>query len=414
MSHLSFDEQCSIQQGLSEGKVPLKIAKELGRSASTITREIKKNSEGHMPSLKGIGPSHCVHFKECHIRLIGYNSCKPESCETFEMTICPKLKRSPFVCNPCKKKGSCHSFKCIYKAKEAQMKYETQLKDARAGINATPEEIEKIDAILSPLITEHNLPLPHILSSHPEICLNIKTIYSYIDRGVFSAKNIDLQRKVRYKPRHTHHEVKVDRKFREGRTYEDFIKYSESHSLMNIVEMDTVEGKKGEPVILTLHFREGNFMIMHLLPQKTASCVCHALDDIERAIGVHTFSRMFAIILTDNGAEFSNPNKMERPLDKKVTKRTNIFYCDPRHSEQKGKIEKNHEYIRYILPKGTSFLHLNSTDVRYYNNNINNVLRPSLNFKSPYQIAEFVWGQETMIALNMEYIKPDDVFLVDY
>lgn len=31
------------------------------------------------------------------------------------------------------------------------------------------------------------------------------------------------------------------------------------------------------------------------------------------------------------------------------------YYCEPKHSEQKGELEKNHEYIRYIIPKGTSF-----------------------------------------------------------
>jgi len=35
--------------------------------------------------------------------------------------------------------------------------------------------------------------------------------------------------------------------------------------------------------------------------------------------------------------------------------RTNIYYCNPYSSWQKGILEKNHEYVRYVLPKGRSF-----------------------------------------------------------
>ena len=32
-------------------------------------------------------------------------------------------------------------------------------------------------------------------------------------------------------------------------------------------------------------------------------------------------------------------------------------------SYQKGKVEKNHEFIRYVLPKGTSFDNLTQDDI---------------------------------------------------
>ena len=40
------------------------------------------------------------------------------------------------------------------------------------------------------------------------------------------------------------------------------------------------------------------------------------------------------------------------------SKSTTIFYCDPYCFWQKGACEKNHEYIRYIRPKGSSFADL--------------------------------------------------------
>lgn len=61
----------------------------------------------------------------------------------------------------------------------------------------------------------------------------------------------------------------------------------------------------------------------------------------------------FPVILTDNGSEFKNPEGLE--LDDYRNKNTKIFYCNPMPSYQKLHVEKNNEYIIYIIPKGKSF-----------------------------------------------------------
>ena len=61
----------------------------------------------------------------------------------------------------------------------------------------------------------------------------------------------------------------------------------------------------------------------------------------------------FSVILTDNGASFKNPSVFERKNGQ--NSHTLIFYCDPMASWQKGRLEKDHEFIRYVLPKGTTF-----------------------------------------------------------
>ena len=66
--------------------------------------------------------------------------------------------------------------------------------------------------------------------------------------------------------------------------------------------------------------------------------------------------KTFPVILTDNGTEFEDPLSLD--FDNEDIGRTSIFYCNPRASYQKGMIEKNHEFIRYVLPKGTSFNNL--------------------------------------------------------
>lgn len=64
------------------------------------------------------------------------------------------------------------------------------------------------------------------------------------------------------------------------------------------------------------------------------------------------YKKLFEVILTDNGSEFFYPVSIEKDNEEVVSY---VFYCDPGASWQKGVIEKNHEYIRYILPKKRSF-----------------------------------------------------------
>ena len=65
------------------------------------------------------------------------------------------------------------------------------------------------------------------------------------------------------------------------------------------------------------------------------------------------FEKNFPIILTDNGTEFGAPLSLEFNFEE--IGRTRIFYCNFHASYQKGMLEKKHEFIRNVLPKGTRF-----------------------------------------------------------
>lgn len=77
-----------------------------------------------------------------------------------------------------------------------------------------------------------------------------KTIYKYIDIGALTIKNIDLPRKVWYRPRKKYQMgYKVDKKCLENWRYDDYIKFLEKHKDISIVEMDVVEDEKGGKVV---------------------------------------------------------------------------------------------------------------------------------------------------------------------
>lgn len=170
-----------------------------------------------------------------------------------------------------------------------------------------------------------------------------------------------------------------------------------------------MEGRKGGKVLQTLFWRQEKLMLAYLLDSKEMAHTVETLDRLEQALGKETFRTMFPVILTDNGAEFSDPERFEYSRD--GSRRTTLFYCQPRRSEQKGGLEKNHEYIRYVLPKGTSFDGLTQEKVSLMMSHINSTARPALKGQSPMQLALRSFGQDAVDRLGLVLIPPDEVSL---
>ena len=78
---------------------------------------------------------------------------------------------------------------------------------------------------------------------------------------------------------------------------------------------------------------------------------------------------------------------------------------------QKGQIEKNHELIRYVLPKGTSFDGLTQADVQLLACHINSYTRKKLNDKSPTESFSFLYGDELLHTLGIELVPPHTINL---
>ena len=89
----------------------------------------------------------------------------------------------------------------------------------------------------------------------------------------------------------------------------------------------------------------------------------------------------------------------------------NVFYTDPYSSWQKGGIERNHEFIRYIIPKGISFDNLTKKNVNDMMNNINNVQRKSLNYLTPYLIFLKEHGKDITNKFHLQNIPKDEIDL---
>lgn len=423
--HLGLHERIVIESCLNSGNSFKEIAANIGKDPSTVSKEVKRNRITQAPNSFNAGSNCCAKAGTCSKTNICKSqracnslckSCKRFECSAictdFELMACPVTTRAPYVCNSCSKRKQCRRYiKYYYDAGRAQTRYAGTLKDSREGINISEDELAVLDALLSPLL-RRGQTLNHIYSNHKEeIPCSKKTLYEYINQGLLSVINLDLPRKVRYKKRRKHQlENAKDQFYRTNRKYEDFLKHLALNPDVSVVEMDTVEGLKSEnKVLLTLLFRSCNLMLIYLLENKTQAEVRKVFDSLESALGYDVFSKLFPVIVTDNGSEFKDPETLETSPDGR--KRTQVFYCESNASWQKGKIEKNHEFIRYVLPKGSSFENLTSEKVFLLRDHINCLSRDSLNKNSPRDLAELLIPNSAIETMGLRRIHVDDVVL---
>lgn len=420
--HLTLSDRMVIETQLSNSTSFKAIASALDKDPSTISKEVRS----HL-SVERIGGfrkkyNACTKRNVC---LVGglcfpcnagrnYRFCRScgmcsRFCPDFEAYSCPKLDKPLYVCNGCKTRPHCTLEKHFYRAKQADKEYRSKLTESRKGFTFSEEELQHFDRIVSPLIRQGQ-SLHHICVTNTDsLMISERSLYRIIDAGLISAKNLDLPRKVRFKSRKKKKTFKVDRKCREGRTFEDFKKFMEEHPNYPVVQMDSVEGKKGGKVLLTIHFVKAEFMLAFLRDYNDSRSVTDVFKKLYDLLGSERFRHLFPLILTDNGSEFSNPLAIEK--DPSGKKRTAVYYCDPQASWQKGSIERNHEFIRYFLPKGTSFDHLCQEDISLMMHHINSYCRESLSNKCPHEMFAFFFGAETLHLLGCRRIPSKEVTL---
>lgn len=427
--HLTLDDRIGIQKGLKEGMSFVEIAASIGKDPSTISKEIrghlteKETGTRSRPFNPCAGRKICTAQRkvcaECQLSLYdwhnrdGYCSlcgrCN-DSCPDFIEETCKTLSKPPYVCNGCSKMRSCTLRKQVYDAKEAQRAYEEKRRDSRIGVDLTPEELKRLDDIITPLIQQGQSIHQICANNADEIMCDERSIYNYVDAGILSVGNIDLPRKVRYRKRRKRKTVHIDKLCHIGRTYEDFRKFMETHPDLNVVEMDSVEGTKDSlKVLLTLFFRNSSLMLAILREANTARSVTDIFNTLYDTLGGELFRKLFPVILTDRGSEFTDPAAIE--FDRDGNRRTFVFYCDPQRSSQKGSIEVTHEFIRRILPKGTSFKALSQDKVDRMMSHINSYSRKKLNDRSAYQMFSFFYGRDTLDALHIQDIDANEITL---
>ena len=422
--HMDLEARTTIQNELEKGTSFKEIGTILGKDCTTISKEIRKHICREKTGAMGKAFNDCLLNvkRECSLRCVCSKcsslpgrlcwSCGKctGSCISYVQYSCPRLKKPPYVCNACKDRTRCALEKSFYRAVYAQKKSDALRSEARSGFAISEQERAHLDQIISPLLYKGQ-SLHHIAIHHEdETMVSERTLYTYVNNGLFSARNIDMPRTVRMRPRKGKKKtVKVDKACRIGRSYEDFLKFTEQNPLLPVRQLDSVEGIKGGAVLLTVHFVQQELQLAFLRPSNDSQSVIDIFERLYLELGPDVFMEIFPVLLADNGSEFSNPKAIE--FDRQGSPRTRMYYCDPNAPYQKGSCENNHEMIRRCIPKGTDIGQYTQKQIDLVMSHINSYARPNLGNKSPYDVFAFQYGEKILETFGLKKIPADEIIL---
>ena len=422
--HLNLESRIIIETKLNEGESFKAIGRLLNKDCTTISKEVKNHISFEKSGAYGKAFNDCLlaFQHECFAQRVCQEctsrknrfcwSCGKcsSSCILYEKYVCPKLFKSPYVCNGCPQRNKCSLEKRLYKASYAQKEYELVRKESRSGFALSESELRQIDDIVSPLLIKGQ-SLHHIAVHHAdELMKSERTLYAYINSGLFTARNMDMPRTVRMRPRkNVSKNLKVDKACRLGRDFSCFQAYMQEHPDLSIRQIDSVEGSKGSAVLLTIHFVEQGLQLAFLRQHNDSQSVIDIFNRLYLEMRPDIFIELFPVLLADNGSEFSNPAAIESDIQ--GNPRTKMFYCDPSAPYQKGSCENNHEMIRRIIPKGEDIGQYTQEQIDLMMSHINSYARKRLGNKSPYEIFEFQYGKELLDIFHLQKIPADEIIL---
>ena len=320
--HLTFEERCKIEELLNKRMRKYQIAQEIGKTQSTISREINRHKQFYIHSNYSTNYYSCVYFKDC-------KKCD-HKCKFFKPIICKDRDKFYGACNNCEKVKNCKLDKYFYRAAIAEKNYRFNLSESRKGINQDENDLYNLAHLICPLIRQGQ-SIYVILENHPEINLTAKTLYNYIDTGYFKdfgVTNLTLKRTVkRKKKKSSNTKLKKRREPADytGRTYADYLQYKLDNPDKSTTEMDTLYNHQTGPYIQTFIFENTGFMIGILHNEKTSDSMSKALDTIQDNLSTEEYEKLFSLLLTDRGTEFAKPIQFEVNTDTGEVK-GKIFY----------------------------------------------------------------------------------------
>jgi len=279
------------------------------------------------------------------------------------------------------------SFREEYCADAAQRLYDENAKNKGPGLKIGRDH--KLAKHIEKKIIKHKYSPDAVIGEIKvkelkfETSICTKTLYNYIDKGVFAnITNKDLPVKKNGK-KGTYRRVKIAHKNLKGTSIEERPAEVEKREEYGHWEMDCVEGKKNKSkaALLVLSERKRREQIIYKMWDMTQESVIKMLDTLERKYGRH-FSEKFKTITVDNGSEFLNFKEMERSILDSGKQRTKIYYAHPYSSWERGTNENSNKLIRRFIPKGTDISKVSKKKIKYIEEWMNNYPRRIFGYKS--------------------------------
>ncbi|MCG2711854.1 MAG: IS30 family transposase [Candidatus Omnitrophica bacterium] len=229
-----------------------------------------------------------------------------------------------------------------------------------------------------------------------------KTLYNYIDAGIFSGiSNKHLWEKRKKKKRKYKTVVRVNSKNRQCRSIEERPKEINNRVEYGHWEGDTIKGPQGALASLfTLTERKTKEEIIIKVKQATQEAIKAAVDGLETTHG-DNFKVKFKSITFDNGSEFLDWKSLEISSLKPAEQRMTVYFAHSYSSWERGTNENQNRMIRRFAPKGTDMADVSEKDVQKIQDWMNNYPRKILGYKTANQMAkECLQGKQLVLKLR--------------
>lgn len=211
------------------------------------------------------------------------------------------------------------------------------------------------------------------------------TLYNYMDLGIIQNKILGIRRKKYNK--HTKPIKRVSR----GVSIEKRPQEVKERTTFGNWEMDCVCGSTKATFLVLTERLTRHEIIFKMLNQKSAS-VISCVNILEKRFGKN-FTKVFKTITVDNGSEFLDFVSLEKSIYGKNRKRTQVYYCHPYCSCERGTNERINREIRRLVPKGTNLAKYSNSDVKQIEDWLNNYPRKVLGFATSQELFDFYLKQ---------------------
>ena len=219
------------------------------------------------------------------------------------------------------------------------------------------------------------------------VTITKQTLYKYIYDGIFmrvTADNLAIKRK-----RKSYHKIyRKAKRAAAGTSIEQRPADIDTREEFGHWEMDSVMGQQGKSknALVVLTERKTRYEKIFKVKDHTAASVVKCINSLHRKWG-RLFSDIFKTITVDNGTEFADCEGIEKK-DKKGKKRTEVYYCHPYCSAERGSNENQNRMIRRHIPKGTNFDRKTKKDIQKVEDWLNNYPRPMFDGRSSQELYE--------------------------
>lgn len=331
--HLNQAERAIIERQLSMGTPKKQIARLLGRSISTIRREIKRGTVVQRKTKSYISK---------RADDPGYIEIQQYFSDVGQRA----YEQNRLHCG-----GKCRITQCREFVQFAEKKMLTE-KWSPDGVVAEAKRKKLFENIVSTV-----------------------TLYKWIENRLIGVKNIDLLLKCRRKARKTHSR---ENKVKLGTGIDQRPEEITNKTVFGHWEGDSVVGKDGKSSVITLIERKTDLCFVLKTESKTAKATYDVLSALKERLG-ENFGLIFHSITFDNGCEFAASDDFE-------SLGLTIYYAHPYSAWERGLNEHFNGMLRRFIPKGKDMSFITQDDLDRFAANLNSLPRKSLGYISPQDL----------------------------